>query len=199
MHIKLRELLGYWNWLKRGRLLPERRDFSPSVLKHLLCDMFILTMDVPSNPRFRIAGINVSTIFNREVKGAAFSDLWPQAQHPSLQHTWNAMISETRPHLVRLIATNRLGQEAELEMLLLPLAHHGQPDKRLLGSIVSANRPKWMGHVPVESLRVVVMTPLLPHADAPASATPEPARPTMRRYKHLRVFDGMTPSNQPVN
>jgi hypothetical protein len=56
-----------------------------------------------------------------------------------------------------LTAAPREGRPANLEMLLLPLRHHGKTHARVLGALTPVVTPAWLGLRQATCLRVVAM------------------------------------------
>jgi len=131
-HPSIRELYDYWNEKRGRRLAPERGDIEPSAIRRVLADTFILSFDPGRGHPFRVAGTRVCALFGRELKGNGFLDLWARANRNDLR----ALIAIVADESVGVVAAASAGDAPlGLELLLLPLSHHGQGDARLLGAL----------------------------------------------------------------
>jgi len=70
------ELHAYWSGLRGARSAPERAEIDPAAIRGVLADTFILELDESRGYPIRIAGTRTNLLFDRELKGAAFVDLW---------------------------------------------------------------------------------------------------------------------------
>jgi hypothetical protein len=75
-HASTRELHAYWTARRGTRPAPERNDIEPGAIRRVLADTFMLNFDIVGGHPFRIAGTRVCAAFGRELKGAAFVDIW---------------------------------------------------------------------------------------------------------------------------
>ena len=144
-HPSIRNLLDYWLERRGARAAPERDDIEPEAIRSLLADAFILSFEGSRGLCFRLAGTRVCALLGREVKGQAFLNLFSSDTRNQVQD------------LAAIIAHEALGVAAgarelsldlpgtELELLLLPLRHHGRTDARLLGALAAHEPPEWLG------------------------------------------------------
>jgi hypothetical protein len=108
----------------------------------VLADTFILSFDPGRGHPFRVAGTRVCALFGRELKGHGFLDLWARANRKDLR----TLIAIVADESVGLVAAAGAGDALlGLELLLLPLSHHGQGDARLLGALAPSEPPPWLG------------------------------------------------------
>ena len=137
---------------------PERGDIDPTEIRHALGDTFMLAADFVDQLRFRLAGTRVCALFCREIKGEAFAEIWDVASRKADQRAHDAMVEEEHVGAVAgLIAHTEEGDVAELEMLLLPLAHSGHARIRALGVLAPTVPPYWLGAQPVAGLELVTV------------------------------------------
>ena len=86
----------------------------------------------------------------------------------------------------------------DLEMLLLPLRHHGKTHARLIGSLAPSLIPSWFGLVPAESLSLNSLRILGEPRYPLARMTITPAgpiaglAPRVTRHGHLTVYENPT-------
>jgi hypothetical protein len=136
----------------------------------------------------------------RELKGSGFLDLW----QPGDRRDMVAMLGCVADEAVALVAgvSSRPGgwPALDLELLLLPLRHHGATHKRVLGVLAPAAAPRWLGLVPAAPLNLLSLRVLdrrepapPPRAERAPGEEPAPAfsrAPALSRRGHLYVVEG---------
>jgi hypothetical protein len=153
-HASTRALFNYWNERRGHRLAPERADINPTDIRGLLGDAVLLAADFADEIRFRLAGTRVCALFGRELKGEAFGALWSEASREEIESVLTALAEENVGVVAGAVARTEDGAEAELELLLLPLAHTSQTRIRGLGTLAPLTRPYWLGEQPVAELEL---------------------------------------------
>jgi hypothetical protein len=98
---------------------------------------------------------------------------------------------------VKLAATIEL--YAYVEIILMPLRHHGLTHARVLGGLAVHAAPAWMGLSgagPIALTSFRALDPPTRERRAPESAAPVDfsLRDMPRRYKHLFVYPGDRPA-----
>lgn len=198
-------LFRYWDRLRDRRPAPQRAEIEPVDIKSLLADTFILEKDARGEAVFRLAGTRLCATYGRELKGYSFPLLWSQRdQRIVSRHAWS-VFHHNAVVIVTFEGATQSGRTAPFEMVLLPL-QGGQGTPRSLGSIVSAERPYWLGADPIvenriEALRVAdpdrerLFLGSRPMIDGPSimpdhAQIAEDAAAAGRRIKHLVVFQG---------
>jgi len=144
-HPSIRNLLDYWLERRGARAAPERDDIEPEAIRSLLADAFILSFEAGHGLCFRLAGTRVCALLGREIKGQAFLDLFSSGTRNEV-HDLVAIIAHEAMGVaagVRELSADLSG--TELELLLLPLRHHGRTDARLLGALAAREPPRWLG------------------------------------------------------
>jgi hypothetical protein len=188
-HPSIRELFDYWNERRGWRPAPERADIEPGAIRRVLADTFILSFEPRRDHPFRIAGTRLCALFGRELKGEGFLGLWSVESRNDMR-TLLAIVADQSVGMVAGAAAMGLADAGlSLELLLLPLSHHGRSDARLLGALVPSEPPLWLGahalsDLTVEThryIRPVVASKIRPHA------TPMPRG---RRQHGFVVYDG---------
>ncbi len=194
-----RELYAYWTLLRGPRSAPERSQIDPGAIRGVLSDTFILEFDPPNRYPIRIAGTRTNALFLRELRGGGFLDLWRDSDKREIV----AMLAEVADEAVGVVAgvsTSPAGlRPLELELLLLPLRHHGDTHSRILGACSPAFLPSWIGLTPTApmslfSLRVLegvesangMRSPAA--ADGLAMAAPFGRAPNVDRRGHFFIF-----------
>jgi hypothetical protein len=178
-----RELFAYWTALRGARSAPERSEIDPIAIRGVLADTFILQVDRGAGYPFRIAGARISALFQRELRGRPFMEIWQGA---------------TQAEVVAGASARAAGFQAlELEVLLLPLRHRGATHSRILGLCSPAAAPSWLGLAPLQPMTLHSTRVLRRDDDGPAlAATRGGGAPETRleavarlmRRGHLRAF-----------
>lgn len=202
-HPTSRMLHSYWDRLRRERAAPERSEIEPGEIRTLLADSLILEVDMPrAAASVRLAGTHVCALFGRELRGRAFGEIWGVTD----AEPWRlveAVALDTVGVVAGLRGTTDREEAIDLELLLLPLRHHGETQARILGALSPACVPHWLGIRPVTRLQTTSMRVLghetlgheaasgRPDAGATLRNLPEPANDTAPlRRGHLLVHRG---------
>jgi hypothetical protein len=194
-HRSIRELFDYWNDRRGNRLAPERADIEPGAIRRVLADTFILSCEPHRGHPFRIAGTRVCALFGRELKGKSFLDLWSAAHRNDVRALLAIVADESVGVVASAEGVGAPGVALSLELLLLPLSHHGQSDARLLGALAPSEPPLWLGAHALSDLTVGTHRYVGP-AVVENAQTVVPLRPPqpLRQLGRLRhgfvVYDG---------
>jgi len=151
------ELYSYWNRLRGARLSPEREEIDPTEIRHILADTMILEADDERQYPIRISGTRLNALFCNEQKGVPLVSLFAPEDRAGVSLMAEAVLDSQRPAVAGLIAEAELGEDAPLELLLLPLRHRGKTHARLLASLTPQALPSWFGLRAARSLRLVAM------------------------------------------
>ena len=158
-HSVNRDLHRYWDRLRDGRTAPERSEIDPAAIRHVLAYTFVLGVSgSPLSGRrdvsFRLCGTRLNALFGRDLKGGSFASIWS----PEDAGSADALLDVALDDRAAVVAGGWAGppdhEPIAVELLLLPLRHHGKTHARLLGSLAPAANPGWMGLRPVEPLRL---------------------------------------------
>jgi hypothetical protein len=189
-HPSTRALYDYWNEKRGNRPAPDRADIDPAAIRYALGDTFMLAADFVDQLRFRLAGTRVCALFCREIKGEAFADLWSEESRDKVEALLTIVNAEALGAVAGVTARTADGLNADLEILLLPLAHVGHARIRALGVLAPVVPPYWLGEKPVAELTLGTLRHVGPEQeklDAPQFAlTPEGGR---RRHGFV-VYSG---------
>ncbi len=180
-----RDLYNYWNAVRAGRTAPERGDIDPAEIRHILAYTFILEVSQGTGSQarevsFRLSGTRLNALFQRDLKGSSFAEIWLPEEAALASTVVNAVLDD-RAATVAGIAGSPGGLEGvAFEMMLLPLRHHGKTHARLLGSIAASVVPTWIGLYPIDGLEIrsfhhIMQVPALEAADNFGSTSPRPA------------------------
>lgn len=156
-HPSTRAVFDYWNRRRGSRPAPERGEIEPTQIRHALGDTFMLAADFVDTWRFRLAGTRICALFCREIKGEAFTELWAETNRRAIEELAAVVEEEHVGAVAGLIGRTEEGHTAELEMLLLPLAHGGHARIRALGVLALTVPSYWLGATPVEGLELTTL------------------------------------------
>jgi len=189
-HSSNRELFEYWNKRRGRRRAPERGEIEPGAIRHVLADTFILAFEAHAGHPFRIAGTRVCALFGRELKGAAFLDLWAAPSRDAIRDLLAIAANETVGAVASASGASADGVTRDLELLILPLSHRGRMDARILGALAPTEVPHWLGAGALGGLTLGTLRYL---GDAvPAGFAPRifPTMPKGRIRHGLVIYDG---------
>ena len=139
------ELYAYWNRLRGARSAPERNDVDPGAIRGVLADTFVLDFDEKRGFPFRIAGSRANAIFLKELRGLSFLELWRDADREELDSILHCVADEAQAFLIGAEARPPGLGAVDIEVILLPLRHHGLTHSRVLGGFASHAAPAWTG------------------------------------------------------
>jgi hypothetical protein len=173
-HAASRELYAYWEERRGTRPAPERADIEPGAIRQALSDTFILELD-DDRHSFRLAGTRVCALFERELKGESFVDLWDLASRGPIADLLAIAADESVGTVAGVTAYNAAGEKVELELLLLPLGIRRPRLARTIGILAPLSPPAWLGTSPIVALALgsrrhvggTTKTRLLPRFMAP--------------------------------
>ena len=193
------ELYGYWNQLRGARSAPERNDVDPGAIRGVLADTFVLDFDASRGFPFRIAGSRANALFLRELRGFSFLELWRGADREDLDSILHCVAEEAQAFLIGAEARPPNLDAVDVEIILMPLRHHGLTHARVLGGLAVHAAPAWMGlsgagPIALTSLRA--LDPPTRERRTLDGATPVDfsLRDIPGRHKHLFVDSGDRPA-----
>lgn len=196
-HRTTRALYDYW--LRRRTdtgSMPSRADIEPADIHALLGDTFILECDRPQRTPFRLAGTRICLLFNRELKGTDFLDLWRPHEREAVASAFRSLRTGGACHVIGWQGYTQGDYEISGEIVLLPLTLGGTEIVRALGAMVPFQLPVWLGAVPLTGLGLCSSYRLdatADHASLPGAepATISPDSPQIvRKVGHLSVYSG---------
>lgn len=190
-HSSSRTLFSYWNDLRGARSAPDRQKVDPAAIREIVSDTFLLEVDLAGGFPVRMSGTRVDALLGHPQNGRRFLDLWPKADAHAVAAMLLTVADGVCPVVAGATALTADYAPNAVELLLLPLRHHGRTHSRILGAMTPVARPRWFGLVPVSELRVdsfrVIDADNYPRGVLPA---PEPAR----RHRHLSIYEGGVPA-----
>ena len=169
-NLSTRLVYEYWDALRGDRAAPERGEIEPGALRHALADTFVLENE-PIGPVFRLAGTRLCALIGSELRGRAFTALWPDVESQGeMRRLAQTVMDETAGAVAGLSGETQTGAPVYLELLLLPLRYRGRTHARMLGALSPTAAPDWLGLDTLDSMRMISLRMLWP-----ASAPPRPA------------------------
>jgi hypothetical protein len=192
------ELYAYWNQLRGARSAPERNDVDPGAIRSVLADTFVLDFDAGRGFPFRIAGSRANALFLKELRGLPFLDLWGGGDREEVDSILHGVADESQPFLIGAEAHPAGLGTVGIEIILLPLRHHGLTHSRVLGGLALHEAPAWMGligtgRIALTSLRALESSAREVPAPEGAAQADFSVRNIPKRYKHLFVYSGDRP------
>ncbi|HEY3624335.1 MAG TPA: PAS domain-containing protein [Roseiarcus sp.] len=189
------ELYAYWRRLRGARSAPERNDVDPGAIRGVLADTFVLDFEGRRGFPFRIAGSRANAFFLKELRGLSFLELWRDADRAELASILHCVADEAQAFLIGAEAAPPGLDAVDIEVILLPLRHHGLTHSRVLGGFAPHATPAWTGLIGAGPIALTSLRAL--DSSTREALTPEGAAPvgfslrdTPRRYKHLFVYSG---------
>jgi hypothetical protein len=181
------ELYAYWDALRGARGAPERNDIEPGVLRGVLADTFILEYSRERGFPFRVVGSRTNALFCRELRGQPFLGLWAQDDAEEIQRVMQSAADGAQPFLIGARSAPEGRAALDLEVLLLPLRHHGATHARILGCCAPGASASWFGLLPLRPLAIASLR-ALSVASASAFAPRRTSPAAFRRHGHLFVY-----------
>lgn len=172
-----RLVFEYWDALRGERSAPERGEIEPGALRHALADTFVLENE-PIGPVFRLAGTRLCALMGHELRGRAFTALWPDLESQGdMRRLIQTVMDESAGAVAGLSGESATRAPIYLELLLLPLRYRGRTHARVLGVLSPAVSPDWLGFDTVAWMRMISLRMLWPAAAVHTPAAPRRAEP----------------------
>jgi hypothetical protein len=185
-HTASRELYAYWEQKRGNRTAPERNEIDPGAIRGVLSDTFILALDRSAGHPLRLAGTRVCALFDREIKGEAFLDLWSPSSRPIIASLITILADECTGTVAAVSGANAAGEEINLELLLLPLGSRRPSFARAIGVLAPLKVPSWLGTSAIGPLTLGGRR----HVGAELEKRVLPRFFTPRLRRGLKVYDG---------
>lgn len=158
-HPVSQSLHAYWDGLRAGRTAPERADIDPAAIRHILAHTFVLEVEAAwgrgRDVRFRLSGTRLNALFARDLRGVPLDYLLAPEEAVTADLLLDGVLDDRAPMVAALQGGPPGAEPVGLELLLLPLRHHGRTHTRILGSLAAATVPGWMGLRPAAPLAVL--------------------------------------------
>lgn len=130
------EIFNYWDSIRGVDAAPLRAQVDPAAIRHILPHIFILETTCDGEPRFRLAGTLVCSLFGRELRDEPFSHLWSTGHPDTVVDTVSQVMRNAAPILIDAMAYTRSERNTGFEVTLLPMRSSPTRCDRLLGCIV---------------------------------------------------------------
>jgi hypothetical protein len=128
-------LVGYWNRARQGRAVPDQTDIDPRAIKRMLASVFILDVESPSRPIYRLAGTGLCERFGFELRGTGFLAHWDAQSSIALVSLLRQALKMRKPLCLSSIGTGAKAGMVELETVLAPISFNDGEPNRFLGMI----------------------------------------------------------------
>ena len=181
------ELYTYWDALRGARGAPERNDIEPEAIRGVLADTFILEYSRERGFPFRVVGSRTNALFCRELRGQPFLSLWAQNDTEEIQRVMQDAADGAQPFVIGARSAPEGGLALALEVLVLPLRHHGATHARALGCCAPSASAPWFGLLPLRPLAIASLR-ALSASPASAFASRRTSPSAFRRHGHLFVY-----------
>jgi len=132
-HPANRDYYAYWDEQRAGAPAPERSDFEPGQVRHLLGDIFVAAYDIAARYPLRVAGTRMSALLGRDLKGHSLVSLFRSADRAEIEDILGIVAEETQPTVAGLVTRTATGAPFHLEMLLLPFSPRSHTPLSLTG------------------------------------------------------------------
>jgi hypothetical protein len=121
-HPSNRDFLAQWNAARGAALAPDRNAFTPESVRHLLSDVFVLSLEAAKGFPFRVAGTRICARAGRDLKGESFASMFSSEARHDVEDLVSIVAEECLPTVVGLTAAASNSGLAHIEMLLLPFS-----------------------------------------------------------------------------
>ena len=112
----------------------------------------------------------MNALFLDELKQRCFLSLWYPDERSEVDDMLNSVLDDQTATVAGVRAAPLQATGLDLELLLLPLRHHGHTHRRILGSLAPFRIPSWFGLRPVEHLGLSTMRTMTGGAGQPTPA-----------------------------
>ncbi len=134
----LNEVLGYWEALRAGRVVPSRADVDPRGIERALEYAFVLERIAPSIARFRLAGMHLVDLMGMEVRGMPVTSFFTPRARQRVSEALEAAFQG--PSVVELVLEAEAGigkPPMTARMLILPMKSDLGDVSRALGCLIA--------------------------------------------------------------
>jgi len=153
LHPGSRALFRHWEAIRGERSVPSRSDLDLRRITDIVPWLFILERNpVRQAYRWRLAGTGIGLLWGRELTGGEFLDEWRAHERPGFGAILDRVVAELQPCIARAHAMSIDGDWVKLELLGVPIRTTASNQVQILGTVLPLENPKWLGHVPLDSL-----------------------------------------------
>ncbi len=189
-------LVGYWSRLRKGRDVPDQTDIDPRAIKRMLSYVFILDVENPARPIYRLAGTGLCERFGFELKGTGFLAHWEAQSSQALASLLRQALTLNQPVCLSSIGASAECGMVELETTLCPVSFNGEEPTRFIGMIQVLSDQTLLAGKPIAFQRLAASQlireddPLPTYDNLPPPPPPPTAITSLRnhpRAPHLRL------------
>jgi hypothetical protein len=153
LHPGSRALFRHWETIRGERSVPSRSDLDLRKITDIVPWLCILERNpVRQAYRWRLAGTGIGQVWGHEPTGGEFLDEWREHERPAFAAILDRVVATLQPYIARAHAMSIDGDWVKLEMLGVPIRSSASNQVQILGAILPLENPKWLGHVPLDSL-----------------------------------------------
>jgi hypothetical protein len=183
-------LVGYWSRLRQGRAVPDQTDVDPRAIKRMLSNVFILDVENPTRPIYRLAGTQLCERFGFELRGTGFLAHWEAQSSVALSSLLRQALKLRQPVCLSSIGATADCGMVELETVLCPVSLNGGEPTRFIGVIQILSDQTMLAGKPIAFQRLAASQ--LIREDEPLASFDDlpPSPPSLRdhpRAPHLRL------------
>ena len=189
-------LVGYWSRLRKGRAIPDQTDIDPRAIKRMLSQVFILDVENPQRPIYRLAGTALCERFGFELKGTGFLAHWEAQSALALASLMRQALKLKQPVCLSSIGASADCGMVELETILAPVSFNGGEPTRFIGLIQILSDQTQLNGKPIAFQRLAASQlireddPLPSYDNLPPPPPPPNALSSLRSHPkapHLRL------------
>jgi hypothetical protein len=188
-------LVGYWSRLRKGRAVPDQTDVDPRAIKRMLSSVFILDVENPARPIYRLAGTGLCERFGFELKGTGFLSHWEAQSSQALAALLRQALILNQPVCLSSIGASADCGMVEIETTLCPVSFNGGAPTRFIGLIQILSDQATLAGKPIAFQRLAASQLIreddpLPSFDSLPPPPPPPSgglRASAARAPHLRL------------
>ncbi|MDE2265131.1 MAG: PAS domain-containing protein [Alphaproteobacteria bacterium] len=186
-------LVGYWSRIRRGRDVPDQTDIDPRAIKRMLSYVFILDVEDPKRPVYRLAGTSLCERFGFELKGTGFLAHWEAQSGAALASLLKQALDLKQPICLTSIGASADCGMVELETVLAPVSFGPGKPTRFLGMIQIMSDATQLGGRPIAFQRLAASQliredePMAAYSTLPPPPPPGPMLRSHPKAPHLRL------------
>jgi hypothetical protein len=134
----LREVEAYWEFLRDGRLVPDRSEVDPRGFPGALAQSFLLERIAPGLARIRVTGRHLCDLMGIDMQGLPLTSLFLPEARPTVIEILSAVFEEPAIARAKLSSPGGIGRRTlEARLLILPLRDDQGDVTRAVGCIVA--------------------------------------------------------------
>jgi hypothetical protein len=188
LHETAQFAIDYWDRLRRGRALPDRRDLEPADMAPVLGQLILLETFAGS-VSFRLAGTRFTRQLGRETRGTSAATIWRGHDRARFEALIRTLVSMPGGAMITadMIIADR--PPTPFEFLVLPMTFRSEAVTRFLGTAAPLREDYWLGtETPLgfEMRQIVLFDSQSPGMASSAVAQHEP----VRIHRHLAIYQG---------